>query len=151
MDNSKRTPQITADKMANEPKSVIPLKMSAEAKTGVFLGALYLFIGILLGAFGAHGLKDVLGEYQMGILQTGVKYQLIHGVALLILGVLYSLYQNSLFYVAIICIAIGVFFFSFSLYALAFTGLSLLGIVTPIGGVFMILGWSLTMYAVVRK
>jgi uncharacterized membrane protein YgdD (TMEM256/DUF423 family) len=125
--------------------------MSAETKLGVFIGALYLFLGVLFGAFAAHGLKDILSEYQMGILQTGVKYQLIHGVALLMLGVLYSLYQNSLFYLAIICVAIGVFFFSFSLYAIAFTGISSLGIITPIGGVFMILGWLFTMYAAVRK
>nr|WP_297347621.1 DUF423 domain-containing protein [uncultured Glaciecola sp.] len=143
--------QTTADEIANEPRPTRALVMSIETKTSVFIGAFYLFLGVLLGAFAAHSLKDTLSEYQMDILQTGVRYQLIHGVALLMLGVLYSLYQKRLFYTATICVAIGVFFFSFSLYAIAFSGVSLLGIITPIGGVFIILGWLLTMYAVVRK
>jgi uncharacterized membrane protein YgdD (TMEM256/DUF423 family) len=151
MDNITGKRQTTADEIANKHKPISAFTMTPETKTSVFIGALYLFLGVLLGAFAAHGLKDTLSQYQMDILQTGVKYQLIHGVALLMLSVLYSLYQKRLFYIAIICVAIGVFFFSFSLYAIAFSGVSSLGIITPIGGVFMILGWLLTMYAVVRK
>jgi uncharacterized membrane protein YgdD (TMEM256/DUF423 family) len=151
MDNTTGKRQTTADEIANKPKPISAFTMAEETKISVFIGALYLFLGVLLGAFAAHGLKDTLSQYQMDILQTGVKYQLIHGVALLMLGVLYSLYQKRLFYVASICVAIGVFFFSFSLYAIAFSGVSSLGIITPIGGVFIILGWLLTMYAVVRK
>jgi uncharacterized membrane protein YgdD (TMEM256/DUF423 family) len=151
MDNTTGKRQTTADEIANKPKPISAFTMAEETKISVFIGALYLFLGVLLGAFAAHGLKDTLNQYQMDILQTGVKYQLIHGVALLMLGVLYSLYQKRLLYVASICVAIGVFFFSFSLYAIAFSGVSSLGIITPIGGVFMILGWLLTMYAMVRK
>ncbi|MFT5711991.1 MAG: uncharacterized membrane protein YgdD (TMEM256/DUF423 family) [Glaciecola sp.] len=143
--------EVTADEISNKREPTSALRMSAETKIGVFIGALYLFLGVLLGAFGAHALKDTLSEYQMGILQTGIKYQLIHGVALLMLGVLHSLYRKRLFYIAIICVAIGVFVFSFSLYAIAFSGVSSLGIITPIGGVFLILGWLFTMYGVVRK
>jgi uncharacterized membrane protein YgdD (TMEM256/DUF423 family) len=151
MDNTTGKRQTTADEIANKPKPISAFTMAEETKISVFIGALYLFLGVLLGAFAAHGLKDTLSQYQLDILQTGVKYQLIHGVALLMLGVLYSLYQKRLLYVASICVAIGVFFFSFSLYAIAFSGVSSLGIITPIGGVFIILGWLLTMYAVVRK
>ena len=136
----------------NEEKQPIGLlTMTKKTKVGVFFGALYLGLGIMLGAFAAHGLKDTLSVYQMGILQTGVKYQLIHGVALLILGLFCSLYPQKLFYVALICIAVGVGLFSFSLYAIALLGISFLGIITPIGGVLMILGWVITMYAVVRN
>jgi uncharacterized membrane protein YgdD (TMEM256/DUF423 family) len=135
----------------NDRLPITAFSMSKETKTGIFIGALYLCLGILLGAFAAHSLNDTLDEYQMGVLQTGVKYQLIHGVALIMLSVLYSLYQKRLFYIAIICVAVGVFFFSFSLYAIALLGTSFLGVITPIGGVFMILGWLLTMYAVLRK
>jgi uncharacterized membrane protein YgdD (TMEM256/DUF423 family) len=151
MDNITGKRQITADEVANKATPISTFTMSLETKISVFTGALYLFLGVLMGAFAAHGLKDTLSEYQMDILQTGVKYQLIHGVALLMLGVLYSLYPKRLFYSAIICVAIGVLLFSFSLYAIAFSGVSSLGIITPIGGVFMILGWLLTMFAVVRK
>ena len=126
-------------------------KMPKQTKIVVFFGALYLCLGIMLGAFAAHGLKASLNEYQLAILQTGVKYQLIHGVALLALGLLYSIYRRHLFYIASISIIIGVFLFSFSLYAIALmSSVSGLGIVTPIGGVFMIAAWLMTMYAVVR-
>jgi uncharacterized membrane protein YgdD (TMEM256/DUF423 family) len=135
----------------NDRLPIIAFSMSKEIKIGIFVGALYLCLGILLGAFAAHSLKDTLDEYQMGVLQTGVKYQLIHGMALIILSVLYSLYQKRLFFIAIICVAVGVFLFSFSLYAIALLGTSFLGIITPIGGAFMILGWLLTMYAAFRK
>lgn len=137
--------------MNEEKQRIDLLTMTKEAKVGVFFGALYLALGIILGAFAAHGLKDTLNEYQMGILQTGVKYQLIHGVALLLLGLLCSLYQQRLFYVALICVAVGVGLFSFSLYAIALLGISFVGIITPIGGVFMIVGWFITMYAVFRN
>lgn len=136
----------------NEEKQPIGfLTMTKETKVGFFFGAFYLSLGIMLGAFAAHGLKDTLSEYQIGILQTGVKYQLIHGVALLILGLLCSLYQQRLFYIALICVAVGVGLFSFSLYAIAILGISFIGIITPIGGVFMILGWLITIYAVLRN
>ncbi len=137
--------------MNNEEQSISFSTMTKESRVGIFIGAFYLCVGIMLGAFAAHGLKDILNEYQMDVLQTGVKYQLIHGVALLILGLLCSFYHQRLFYVALICIALGVALFSFSLYAIAFLGVSFLGIITPIGGIFMISGWLLTMYAVFRN
>jgi len=137
--------------MNSKEQSIGFLAMRKESKVAIFIGAFYLCVGIMLGAFAAHGLKDILNEYQMDILQTGVKYQLIHGVALLILGLLCSLYQQRLFYVALVCIALGVALFSFSLYAIAFLGISVLGIIAPIGGVFMISGWLITMYAVFRN
>jgi uncharacterized membrane protein YgdD (TMEM256/DUF423 family) len=126
------------------------IKMPKQTKVAVFFGALYLCLGIMLGAFAAHSLKSTLTEYQLGILQTGVKYQLIHGVALLILGVFYSIYHKRSFYIASICLIIGVFLFSFSLYAIALFSASNIGIVTPIGGVFMIAAWLITIYAVLR-
>lgn len=137
--------------MNNEEQLIGFVKMTKDTKLGIFLGAFYLSIGIMLGAFAAHGLKDILNEYQMAILQTGVKYQLIHGVALLILGLLCSLYRQRAFYIALLCIAFGVGLFSFSLYGIALLGISFLGIITPIGGVFMIFGWLITMYAVFRN
>lgn len=99
--------------MNKQSQALSMLTMSHGTKLGLFMGALYLCFGIILGAFAAHGLKDILDDYQMGVLQTGVKYQLIHGVALLVLGMLYTLYQKRLFYIAIIFIVVGVFLFSF--------------------------------------
>lgn len=126
-------------------------QMLRTTKMALLLGAFYLFLGILLGAFAAHSLKETLTGYQLGILQTGVKYQLIHGVALLALGVLYALYPRSLLNAAIISIAIGVMLFSFSLYAIALFETTYLGLITPIGGLFMMIAWVLTIYTVAKE
>lgn len=125
--------------------------MTKETKIATFLGALYLCIGISLGAFAAHGLKDALSVYQLDILQTGVKYQLIHGVGLIALGILYSLFPGRLVSWALVCLGLGVALFSFSLYAIALSGITFLGIITPIGGILMILGWVFVMCAVVKS
>jgi uncharacterized membrane protein YgdD (TMEM256/DUF423 family) len=141
-----RHEKVASEKVAHEFVN----KMPKQTKIAVLFGAVYLCLGIILGAFAAHGLKAPLNEYQMAVLQTGVKYQLIHGLALIVLGLLYSIYRKRLFYIASICIIMGVFLFSFSLYAIALLSLSGLGLVTPIGGVFMIVAWLITMYAVVK-
>ena len=125
--------------------------MNRETKIAILLGALYLCLGIMLGAFAAHGLKDSLNVYQLGILQTGVKYQFIHGLGLIALGILYSLFPRKVLFWAVNCIALGVLFFSFSLYAIALLGFTFVGVITPIGGALIILGWIFTMYAVVKE
>jgi uncharacterized membrane protein YgdD (TMEM256/DUF423 family) len=125
--------------------------MKKETKIPILLGATYLILAIILGAFAAHGLKSSVSIYQLNILQTGVKYQLIHGIGLIALGVLYALFPRKILYWSVICIAMGVLLFSFSLYAIALVGATFLGIITPIGGVLMILGWLLTIYVVVKE
>jgi uncharacterized membrane protein YgdD (TMEM256/DUF423 family) len=125
--------------------------MKKETKAAILLGATYLILAIILGAFAAHGLKNSLSIYQLNILQTGVKYQIIHGVGLIALGILYALFPRKILYWSVICIALGVLLFSFSLYAIALVGATFLGVITPIGGVLMILGWLLTIYVVVKE
>ena len=117
-----------------------------------FLG----FIAIVLGAFGAHGLKKVLTEAQLATFETGVKYQMYHALFLLMiapLGILAEKQKKTIATVAII----GVCLFSGSIYLLATQSLlgisfSFLGPVTPLGGVFLISSWLLTaIYALKQK
>jgi uncharacterized membrane protein YgdD (TMEM256/DUF423 family) len=134
----------------------IAVAYGLKSRFAMLCGAVYLCLGIIIGAFAAHALKASLNDYQLGIIQTGVKYQLIHGLALLIIGVLIlvchkfnglkikRLYMSSMF------IAVGVFCFSFSLYGIAIFDLSSLGIITPIGGLAMIIGWLIFIFGVYR-
>lgn len=99
--------------------------------------------GITLGAFGAHGLKDRLSEYQLDIWEKAVFYQLIHGLAILAICLLsrtefLSLSSGNKLSAAFL---FGILFFSGSLYALALTNIKWLGAITPIGGLAFIIGW----------
>jgi uncharacterized membrane protein YgdD (TMEM256/DUF423 family) len=98
------------------------------------------FLAVALGAFGAHGLKNVLNEYQLDIYQTAVNYQMWHA---LLLAVVTNLPQHRLLYWACWSLAAGIVLFSGSLYLLAVTGFSWLGMITPLGGLGFLSGWAL--------
>jgi len=111
-------------------------------KAGV-LGA----IGVLGGAFGAHALKEVLTAEQLLSFQTGVRYQMIHAVVLMVLFLLLNKYDLKPFKIAAQLIFWGVVLFSGSIYLLTLKniiGLEVLkfaGPITPLGGTLIIIGW----------
>lgn len=108
--------------------------------------AISMFIAIGLGAFGAHGLKQILNVEMLAIWQTAVQYQLVHGLALFALAIVYPRFAqigtNSFKFIAP-CFIVGTLLFSGSLYALALSGIKVLGAITPLGGVAFLLGWLL--------
>ena len=105
-------------------------------------GSLMMFLGVALGAFGAHGLKDTLSQESKQVYQTAVLYHLIHGLALLAVGWLSTLKpQTALIDRAGWLFLIGTVLFSGSLYLLAITGMKKLGIITPFGGLAFLAGW----------
>lgn len=114
-------------------------------KFAAILGA----ASVILGAFGAHALKDRLSAEDLAIFHTGVTYQFYHALALFILGTLgLKTSEGPWFRRAGSCFIGGVSIFSGSLYLLVFTGMRWWGAVTPIGGVLFIFGWIFTVLAV---
>jgi len=109
--------------------------MNALVAGGV-LGAL----GVAAGAFGAHALKDRLSEHQLGIWEVAVKYQLVHALALLAVGILARM-QFGNFGPSTQLFLWGTVVFSGTLYALAAGGPGWLGAITPLGGLALIGGW----------
>jgi uncharacterized membrane protein YgdD (TMEM256/DUF423 family) len=126
-------------------------------KPALSLGAFFAGLGVILGAFGAHGLKKFLDIDQLQIFETGVRYQMYHAFALLITGVAFQYAPFKPLKLATAFFLIGILLFSGSLYSMTFlkiqgqVGLGGLGIITPIGGVFFILGWLMLMLGVVRR
>ena len=116
--------------------------MNALARRCVFWGALFGLSGVMIGAFGAHGLKALLTADQLAIYHTGVDYQFVHALALLLLGALAHHQSPKAWQVAAILFIAGVFIFSGSLYLLVLTNIAWLGAITPIGGVSFIAGWA---------
>jgi uncharacterized membrane protein YgdD (TMEM256/DUF423 family) len=115
------------------------------SKTFFVLGSLFAGIGVAAGAFGAHALASTLSSEALTTFETGVRYQMYHAFALLALAGAISRWPGSmkLFKTAGWLFTAGILFFSVSLYALAVTGMSWLGAITPVGGVAFVLAWLL--------
>jgi uncharacterized membrane protein YgdD (TMEM256/DUF423 family) len=105
------------------------------------IGALYGFLGVAFGAFGAHALRARLSADALAIWKTAVEYQFYHALALLLVGLWIAQQPMRALNVAGICFALGTLLFSGSLYALALSGVRVLGAITPFGGLLFLLGW----------
>lgn len=107
----------------------------------LLLAALFGFTGVGLGAFAAHGLKGQLSAEYLTVFQTGVHYQMLHALALLALAALWQRLGGRLLTAAGVCFCVGILLFSGSLYALTLSGISALGMITPVGGLTFLAGW----------
>lgn len=113
----------------------------------LIFGALYGALAIIIGAFGAHALKKKFTAEQLTSFETGVKYQMYHALLLVLIGMTFPL-VNTLEAVMVICLIVGVFLFSFSIYGLCLSAskgnkIKALGPITPLGGLFLLAGWVL--------
>lgn len=118
------------------------------------IGGIYGMLSIILGAFGAHAFKNLLTPDKLDSFEVGVRYQMYHAIVLLIIGLFLNL-ETSIEKWTAWSIIIGTFLFSVSIYLLAFAeywkiNLKFLGLVTPLGGLFMIAGWALLIISFVK-
>ncbi|HYE34442.1 DUF423 domain-containing protein [Methylocaldum sp.] len=110
----------------------------------LILGAIAGFLGVAMGAFGAHGLQAVLDEHHLAIYHTGVEYQMWHALGLGLIGVMAKQSPDArLLTKAGWFMFAGIVFFSGSLYLLSITGIRWLGWITPLGGLAFLTGWFL--------
>ena len=122
------------------------------ANTFLLVGSLVGFLGVAAGAFGAHGLRSRLSPDMLAVFETAVRYQMYHVFALLITAVVMGrLGDARLLTIAGWSFIAGIVLFSGSLYALALTGISSLGAITPVGGLSFLVGWAcLAIFAAAR-
>lgn len=111
------------------------------------IASLYGMTAVILGAFGAHAFKKILPAEKLASFEVGVRYQIYHAIVLLAVG-MYFQFNNGLERSAAWCLIAGTFVFSVSIYLLSFAehwnvNLKFLGPITPLGGLFMIIGWGL--------
>jgi uncharacterized membrane protein YgdD (TMEM256/DUF423 family) len=110
-------------------------------------------LAVILGAFGAHGLKKIVPPESVATFETGVRYHFYHSIALLAAGILYERFRNKWIIYSGYSFMLGILLFSGSLYLLTAlkatntVGLSGIGIITPFGGLFFIAGWISMMVA----
>lgn len=124
--------------------------MESSSRLFFLIAAAMGFLAVALGAFGAHGLENSISEDMLDVYQTGVEYQMFHVTALITVAILCHLHKGSsaslrwsgyLF-------TVGIVLFSGSLYLLSITGITMLGIITPLGGVAFLAAWSLLFYSI---
>lgn len=121
--------------------------------TAALLGAL----SVALGAFGAHGLKKIVPPETVTTFETGVRYQFYHVFALLAVAILFDKFPGDWMKWAGLLFIIGIILFSGSLYVLTIlkatntVGLSGIGAITPLGGLFLIAGWVAMFVAIIKK
>lgn len=114
---------------------------------GGFLG----LSGVVLGAMGAHALKEVLEPAQLGSFETAVRFQMYHALLLILLGAILERHpDHPVLHWSARLVAAGVLLFSGSIYLLVLTPLPV-GPVTPIGGVVLIAGWALLLFWAIRQ
>lgn len=116
----------------------------------LFIGALSAAIAVGLGAFGAHGLRDVLTPEMLAVFETGVRYQMYHALALVALGLAGCAWLGRLAAVAGGLFVAGSVCFSGSLYLLTLVGTKGIGLVTPLGGVMLLAGWAVLAIAALK-
>lgn len=117
-------------------------------RTGIF----FALLTVAIGAFGAHGLSELLTENsRLETFKTAVLYQLFHSIALIICGLLFDKYDSNKISKSYLLFNFGIIFFSGSLYILSITNIGIFGAITPIGGVLFILGWVYLFMSVKSK
>lgn len=126
-------------------------------KIFLIIGTVLAGLSVVLGAFGAHGLKKVVSPENVAIYQTGVQYQMYHALGLILIGILSERILNGYLTYAGVMFVAGVVFFSgslyliVSLYAMNKTVPTAVGILTPIGGLFFIVGWICLLISILKK
>jgi len=104
-------------------------------------GAIFMALGVLLGAFGAHALKNSLSPEMLAVYKTGVEYQFYHALGLLLIGLIGFRLNSKWIQVSAILLIVGIILFSGSLYILSISGIKIIGAITPIGGISFVSGW----------
>lgn len=118
-------------------------------KLAFLSGAILMLLGVAIGAFGAHGLKNKLDNLgTLATFETGVSYHFYHALGLFAIAWASSVWSTINFNASTYCLIGGVLIFSGSLYMLSITGIKWLGAITPIGGTLFIVGWAIAIYKV---
>ena len=122
------------------------------SRLAILFGAGNAVLAIMLGAFAAHAIKETLSERMLAIFNTAVDYHLYHALGLILLGLLMTqLPASKALTIAMYLMLFGIVVFCGSLYALSLSGITKLGMITPIGGIAFIAAWAFIFIAFVKQ
>lgn len=111
------------------------------AKKSFVIGSLLLALAVLIGAFGAHGLKSMVDADKLVTFETGVRYHFYHGFGILLVGFFAQLFPTTKMNVSLYSFLVGTLLFSFNCYFYVLTGIKVFAMIVPVGGLLFVLGW----------
>ena len=117
----------------------------------IIIGAIFAALSVLIGAFGAHGLKGKISTEDLVIFEVGVRYQMYHALALILLGLIGVSMPEKILIFPGIFFCLGIIIFSGSLYLMVLTNMRWLGAITPIGGALLIFGWLSLVFKIYKN
>ena len=120
-------------------------------QTILISGAVFMALGVLLGAFGAHALKNILTPEMLAVYKTGVEYQFYHALGLLLIGLIGFQVKSKYLQWSGLFISIGIILFSGSLFVLTLSGIKAIGAITPFGGLSFVAGWIFLAIAIIKR
>jgi uncharacterized membrane protein YgdD (TMEM256/DUF423 family) len=121
-------------------------------KITLLTGAILGMLGVALGAFGAHALKNLLTQNgRVETFELAVRYQFYHALAILFIGLMMEKFSGTAMQWSPLLLLFGVIFFSGSLYAYTLTNIKTFAMITPVGGLFLLGGWMMLVYFLLRK
>lgn len=118
-------------------------------KRSLLLGSIFIFLAIALGAFGAHGLKNILSEKLLMTFHTGVKYQLYHGIGLILLAITSKVFSIKINITSNLFV-IGILLFSVNCYIYSITQIKTFAMIIPLGGLCFLLGWGVYIISIYK-
>lgn len=124
--------------------------MFHKTKNQFIIAAVVLLLAVMLGAFGAHGLKNILDAKTMVTYKTGISYQFYHGFALLLMPIISNLTSIQLTKPFIAFLA-GIILFSFNCYIYSITLIKPIAMIIPLGGVMFMIGWILFIFKISKS
>ena len=111
------------------------------AKKSLITASVLLASSVLIGAFGAHGLKSIVSADKLVTFETGVRYHFYHALGLLMLGLVQQTFQTLNLKVSAWAFLVGTLLFSFNCYFYVLSGMKIFALIVPVGGVMFVLGW----------
>lgn len=130
---------------------IVNIIVSKVNRSFMALAALLGAAGVALGAYASHGLTNWASAQQVDYFQLAVTYQLFHAITLLLVSVTGFFINNRYLLLSQLMFVVGILFFSGSLYLYVFTGTKMLGMITPIGGLLLIIAWLMFAVSIIRN
>lgn len=126
------------------------MTLHPQAKKSLVLGTALLALAVLVGAFGAHGLKNMVEADKLVTFETGVRYHFYHGFGLVLLGLIQQLIPATDLKVSTWSFVVGIILFSFNCYFYVLSGMKIFAMIVPVGGLLFVLGWMVMMIKILK-
>ena len=120
------------------------------AKRSLIVGTALLALAVLIGAFGAHGLKNMVAAEKLVTFETGVRYHFYHGFGLILLALIQQSFQTLKLNISFWSFLLGTMLFSFNCYFYVLTAMKIFAIIVPVGGLLFLLGWIVLMVKIAK-